>query len=117
MSLVPSMVSSRIPSRSRFSNELDRSCMSISSSLGVGVRWSLGVSSPGTAEVPVSLSLVHAHVLGWYLYHDEFLVRMIVRDGQIVSQAARLWMILASRLAPGQLLSNPLHYCPWESSM
>ena len=64
MSLVPSMVSSRNPSRSRFSNELDRSCMSISSSLGVGVRWSFGVSSPGTAEVPVSLSLVRGGFVG-----------------------------------------------------
>ena len=64
MSLVPSMVSSRIPSRSRFSNELDRSCTSISSSLGVGVRWSLGVSFPGTVEVPVALSLVGGGFVG-----------------------------------------------------
>ena len=58
------MVSSRIPSRSRFSNELDRSCTSTSSSLGVGVRWSLGVSFPGTAEVPVSLALVGGGFVG-----------------------------------------------------
>ena len=38
--------------------------MSICSSLGVGVRWSLGVSSPGTAEVPVSLSLVRGGFVG-----------------------------------------------------
>ena len=38
--------------------------MSISSSLGVGVRWSLGVSSPVTIEVPVSLSLVRGEFVG-----------------------------------------------------
>ena len=38
--------------------------MSISSSLGVGVRWSLGVSSPVTIEVAVSLSLVGGGFIG-----------------------------------------------------
>ena len=38
--------------------------MSISSSLGVGVRWSVGVSSPVTIEVPVSLSLVRGEFVG-----------------------------------------------------